>query len=118
MRDRRALAGPILAASLVMALSLAGCTTTVQPITCQGGPYRCNEGRDMKFCEDEAIVVAGADCAALGIAPSKHFCIVKREDEVCADTHYALKGRDCRVEDYRAVREWRECAPGTPMFAP
>jgi hypothetical protein len=119
MRGLHALARVILAALFVTSLSLAGCTTTIQPITCKGGPYRCNEdSRDVKFCEREAIAVAGRDCADVGLAPSKHFCIVKREDEACSDEQYELKRRDCKVQEYRAVREWRECSPGTPTFAP
>jgi hypothetical protein len=114
-----ALARTLLAASVVTALSLAGCTTTIHPIQCKGGPYRCGEdSRDVKFCEDEAVVVAGRDCAEMGIKPSKRFCIVKREDETCSDKQYELKGRDCTVKEYRAVRQWRECSPGTPTFAP
>jgi hypothetical protein len=114
-----ALARVLLAASVVTALPSAGCTTTIHPIKCQGGPYRCYEdSRDVKFCEHEAVVVAGRDCADLGIGPSKHFCIVKREDETCSDAEYELNGRDCKVQQYRAVRQWRECSPGTPTFAP
>jgi hypothetical protein len=104
---------------LVAATWLTDCTTTIQPVQCQGGPYRCNVGsRDVKFCEDEAITLAGANCAALGLAPSKHFCIVKPEDASCADARYELRGLDCQVSEYRAVREWRECSEGTPTFAP
>jgi hypothetical protein len=104
---------------LVAAAWSAGCTTSVQPVQCQGGPYRCNVGfRDVKFCEDEAVAVAGAGCTALGLAPSRHFCIVKPEDASCADTRYELKGLDCQVSEYRPVREWRECSEGTPTFAP
>jgi hypothetical protein len=103
----------------VAALSLVGCTTSIQPVTCSGGPYRCNENsRDVKFCDDEAIAVEGDSCADLGLAPSKHFCIVKSEDSSCSDTRYEVKDRDCRVLQYSAVREWRECSPGTPTFAP
>lgn len=119
MRGLRLVARLILAALLVATLSLVGCTTTIQPVACQGGPYRCNaESRDVKFCEDEVVAVEGADCTDLGLAPSKHFCVVKSQDEACADTHYALKGRDCEVRQYRALREWRDCSAGTPTFAP
>jgi hypothetical protein len=76
------------------------------------------DARDVKFCEDEAVAVEGRDCEALGLAASKHFCVVKSKDATCADTHYELKDRDCRVKQYQGVREWRECSPGTPTFAP
>jgi hypothetical protein len=119
MRGFRLVVRMILAAVPVAALSLSGCTTTIQPVRCQGGPYRCSEGsRDVKFCENEVIASEGADCGDLGLAASKHFCIVKREDDTCADNRYELKGRACTVRQYRAVREWRECSAGTPTFAP
>jgi hypothetical protein len=109
----------IVAALLVAVLSLSGCTTTIQPVHCQGGAYHCTEGsRDVKFCENEVVASEGADCADLGLSPSKHFCVVKREDDACADNHYQLKDRACAVGQYRAVREWRECSPGAPTFKP
>ncbi len=119
MRRLHLAARLVAAALLAAALSQAGCTTSIQPVRCQGGPYRCSEeARDVKFCEDEAIAVEGADCGDLGLAPSKLFCIVKPQDETCSDTHYEVKDRDCKVRQYRAVREWRNCSAETPTFAP
>jgi hypothetical protein len=68
------------------------------------------------FCENEAVAVEGKDCEAFGLAPSRHFCVVT--DGSCPATHYALADHDCRVLKYSAVRQWRQCSPGTPTFAP
>jgi hypothetical protein len=113
-------AGRLLAALFVAALSLAGCTTAVRPVQCTGGPYRCHENSgDVMFCENEAVALEGSDCAAVGLAPSKHFCVVVPQPQSCAsETHYEVKDRDCKVLRYRALREWRECSPETPTFAP
>ena len=112
------LAARLLVALLVAASLPAGCTTTLRPVKCEGGPYRCfEESRDVKFCESEAIAVEGSDCASLGLAASKPFCVVT--SQTCmVQTHYEVKDRDCKVLQYRAVREWRVCSPGTPTFAP
>lgn len=119
MRGVRLAARPFLVALLFAAPSLAGCTTTIQPVRCEDAPYRCNpDARDVKFCENEAITVEGADCAALGIAPSKAFCVVTPSHTRCVDTNYAVRDRDCKVLEYNTVREWRVCSPGTPTFAP
>jgi hypothetical protein len=119
MRGLR-LATRLLAALLFAASLLAGCTTTLHHVTCEGGPYRCHEGSgDVMFCENEAIAVEGPDCAAVGLAASKHFCVVVPQPEPCAgETRFEMKGGDCKVLQYRALREWRECSPGTPTFAP
>jgi hypothetical protein len=118
MRGLRLLGRLLLVALLVAAPSLIGCTTIIQPVTCEGGPYRCSpDSRDVKFCENEAIEVEGADCAALGIAPSKPFCVVTPSHTRCVDTNYEVKDRDCKVLKYRTSREWRVCSPGTPTFA-
>jgi hypothetical protein len=118
MRGAR-LAARLLSAVLVAAPSLAGCTTSIQPVTCEGGPYRCRQDtRDVKFCENVAISVEGAGCAALGITPSSPFCVVTPAHTRCVDTNYEVAGRDCKVLEYRTVREWRACSPGTPTFAP
>jgi hypothetical protein len=119
MRGSRRAIGLLVATMLVTASSLAGCTTSIQPVTCEGGPYRCHpDSLDVKFCENEAITVDGADCASLGLAASKPFCVVVPSHSTCIETHYEVKGRDCSVREYRAVREWRECSAGTPTFAP
>ncbi len=115
---RPRLAERLLAALVVATGLLLGCTTTIRPVTCTGGPYRCQEGaRDVKFCENEALAVEGSECAGLGLAASKHFCVVTPQTCVM-QTHYEVKDRDCRVLEYQAVREWRVCSPGTPTFAP
>ena len=119
MRGLR-LVARLLAALLVAALLLAGCMTTVRPVQCAGGPYRCHENSgDVMFCENEAVAVEGSDCAAVGLAVSKHFCVVVPQPQPCASgTHFEVKGRDCKVVEYRALREWRECSAGTATFAP
>jgi hypothetical protein len=119
MRGLR-LAARLLAALLFAALLLAGCTTTLRSVQCEGGPYRCHEGSgDVMFCENEVIAVEGSECAAAGLAPSKHFCVVVPQPQPCAgETHFEMKGLDCNVLQYRALREWRECSAGTPTFAP
>jgi hypothetical protein len=106
-----------LALSIIATTWFLSCTTMIQPVKCEAGPYRCNAGsRDVKFCENEVVAVQGSDCADMGLAVSKHFCVVT--SATCTDTHYEVKGRDCNVLEYRSVREWRECSPGTPTFAP
>lgn len=70
----------------------------------------------MKFCEAEVLSTKGAGCAEVGLAPSKHFCFVTDAQTTCIHREYALQGRDCEIADYRDVREWRECSPGTPTF--
>lgn len=118
MRGPRLAARRLLATLLVVAPSLGGCTTAIHPVTCEGGAYRCNQGsRDVKFCENEAVTVEGSGCAALGVAPSKAFCVVTPAHTKCVDASYEVKDRDCKVLEYRTVREWRVCSPGTPTFA-
>lgn len=105
-----------LLASLVLAgaATLPSCTTYIRPVKCEGPPFTCNERTDVKFCEYEAVALAGADCADVGLVASKSFCVVTAS--ACVDTTYAVKDRDCKVREYRAVREWRACPPGTPTF--
>lgn len=94
---------------------VAGCTTHIQPTTCEPGSTACGGIHDARFCEYVATVVEGADCGSLGIAESRPFCVVTTR---CNDTDYAVKDRDCRVLRYQAVRDGyrNECTPGTPMF--
>lgn len=99
---------------LVGAASLPSCTTFIRPVKCEGPPFTCNDRTDVKFCEYEAVALDGADCADVGLVTSKNFCVVTAA--ACVDTTYAVKDRDCKVREYRAVREWRECHPGTPTF--
>lgn len=99
---------------VVAAALFSSCTTYVRPVKCDGGPYRCNGEPNVRFCEYEAVAVEGADCAELGLAASKSFCVITHA--ACVDTHYAVKDRNCRVVQYRALREWRECSAGTPTF--
>jgi hypothetical protein len=61
---------------LAGAIALAGCTTSMRPVTCEQRPYACAGERDVKFCESEVVAVEGADCEALGLSPSKRFCFV------------------------------------------
>jgi hypothetical protein len=93
---------------------LPSCTTFIRPVKCEGPPFTCNERTDVKFCEYEAVALDGADCGDVGLVASKNFCVVTAA--ACVDTTYAVKDRDCKVLEYRAVREWRECPPRTPTF--
>jgi|SRR5579883_859511 hypothetical protein len=107
---------PLVVAALLSAAP--GCTTYVEPVACEsGGPYTCNQSAEVKFCEYVAMAIDGKDCADLGIVASRPFCVVTTER--CIDTSYAVRGRDCRVTQYQAVREDEAlCSPGTPTFGP
>ena len=119
MPGSRFAAGSILATLFVTATSLAGCTTGIHPVNFEVGAYRCQPGsRDVKFCENEAVEVEGPDCDSLGLAASKPFCVVTPSHSSCIETHYEVTGKNCKVLQYRALREWRVCSPGTPTFAP
>lgn len=105
--------------ALVLPLVVASlaCTTYVEPVACESGPYTCNRTVDVKFCENVALAVDGKDCADLGIVPSRHFCLVTTTK--CVGTSYAVRGHDCRVAQYQALyEEGGECSPGTPTFEP
>jgi hypothetical protein len=115
-RERKAVLGRTLAAMLLAAaVWLPSCTTFVEPVQCQGPPFSCNERSDVKFCQYTAVAVEGTDCANVGMVASKDFCVVTAT--ACVDTSYAVKGRDCRVLEYHAVRAWRQCPVGTPTFS-
>jgi hypothetical protein len=114
-------AGRILAllfAAIALVVLAPSCTTGLHPVTCDGGPYRCapSYSVDVTFCEYEVQATSGADCASMALAPGKRFCVVAPVRCVASD--YEVKGKDCRVVQYRAVREWRECSAGAPVFAP
>jgi uncharacterized lipoprotein NlpE involved in copper resistance len=100
----------------VAAAGLPSCTTFIEPTTCDQGSTACAGIHDARFCDDVAIAVQGADCAALGVVEGKHFCVVTTT--ACTDTRFAVKNRHCEVLQYRAVRDsmQADCAPGTPMF--
>jgi hypothetical protein len=102
----------------LLALGVAGspgCTTYVQPTTCDPGSTACGGVHDARFCEYVVVSLEGAECASLGLAESKHFCVVTTQ---CIDTNYAVQDRDCKVLRYQTVRDSMraECAPGTPTF--
>jgi hypothetical protein len=103
---------------LLVASSMAGCTTFVTPVACTGGPHACNERADVKFCEREAVAVQGADCPGVRLAPGGRFCVVMSQASVCASTAYRVKDLDCRIVTYRAIQEGQECPVGEPTFAP
>ena len=115
-RELRAAFRSELIASLFIAGAalLPSCTTFIRPVKCEGPPFTCNERTDVKFCEYSAVAVEGADCADVGLVAAKNFCVVTAT--ACVDTTYAVKDRDCKVREYRAVREWRQCTSGTPTF--
>jgi hypothetical protein len=96
---------------------VGGCTTYVQPVTCEEGATNCNQDRDVKFCEYEAIEVAGTNCGDLGLAPGKRFCIL---DPIigsypCMSSTYQAK--NCSVTLSRQLWDGRECSTGAPVFA-
>jgi hypothetical protein len=94
--------------------SLGACTTYLRPAECHGGPYRCEADSDVKFCESQVVASEGSDCASLGLAPAEPFCVVTNSG--CHRTTYEVTNRSCRVSDYLAVAEGRECSPRTPTF--
>jgi hypothetical protein len=108
---RRSMLGLGLAALLV----LPSCTTYMQAVQCGGGERTCGERRDVRFCENVARRIEGADCAKAGLVEGKPFCFASKEP--CVSTTYALQGQDCRIVEYDAVREWPTCSAGTPTFA-
>ncbi len=105
----------VAAATAVIAL-LPACTTFVRPTACPPGATACGGIEDARFCESTAISVEGADCAGLGIAPAKPFCVVTAGP--CVATTYAVEGRDCRVARYERLRDSArdDCPLGAPIF--
>jgi hypothetical protein len=115
-------------AVIAMAALLSGCTTFLEPTTCERAPMQpsglrqhgtaaCGGIHDARFCDYVAIAVEGADCNALGVIESKHFCVVTRG--ACIDTNYSVNGRDCKVVRYKKVSDStfsEECATGAPFF--
>jgi hypothetical protein len=101
---------------LVIAMALTACTTYVKPTTCEAGSTACGGLHDARFCEYRAVAVEGMDCANLAITPSHPFCVVTTQ--ACIETHYSVKGRDCRVLRYdRMLDSARdECPRDVPMF--
>jgi hypothetical protein len=111
------LIGTATAVLLVAAAAvLPSCTTFLTPTVCEERSTACGGIHDARFCDYVAITAQGADCAALGVVESKHFCVVTTS--ACTDTSYAVKNRDCKVLKYEAVRFSGEaaCEPGAPMF--
>jgi hypothetical protein len=106
------LVGPLMAT----AVAATNCTTFVEPTTCERGSTACGGIHDARFCDYVADAIEGTDCAALNIAPSKHFCVVTTR--ACIDTNYEVKSRDCKVLRYSLLSDnFRdECSPDTPMF--
>ena len=108
---------PIIAglASVAMAV-MTSCTTFIQPTTCEPGSTSCAGIHDARFCEYQVLAVEGAECASLGIAASKPFCVVTTT--ACTETNYAVKDHDCKVLRYETVRDAMrdECPSGAPMF--
>ena len=112
---------------VVATLALSGCTTYLQPTTCdrlprsptgpQQGTTACGGIHDARFCDYVAVAVEGADCAPLGIVETKHFCVVTHA--ACIDTHYAVKDHNCRVAHYEKVHDSpfaEECPSDAPTF--
>ena len=101
--------------ALGAAVFVPSCTTYVQPATCERGSTACGGIHDARFCDYVAVSVEGADCASLGLAEAKHFCVVTTR---CVDTDYVVRDHDCKVVRYQKVRDSMraECAPGAPTF--
>jgi hypothetical protein len=74
------------------AIATASCTTFVEPITCEQGSTACGGVHDARFCDYVAVAVEGADCTALSVVPTKHFCVVTTG--ACIDTNYTVRDRD------------------------
>jgi hypothetical protein len=100
---------------LATAVAIASCTTFVEPTTCVRDSTACAGIHDARFCHYVADAVEGADCAALSLSESKHFCVVTTN---CIGTNYAVKDRDCKVLRYSRVSDdYRdECPEGAPIF--
>jgi hypothetical protein len=105
---------PIACVVVAAATACFSCTTYIDPETCHGGEFKCNERSDVKFCEYVADTLEGAGCRELGLVTSGHFCVVTPAS--CIDTQYEVKNGDCKVARYTVLREWAECSPGTPTF--
>jgi hypothetical protein len=88
----------------------------MRPVACGDQRYKCGERHDVKFCENVALAVEGADCASVGLAAQQRFCFVSSGR--CVQTEYALTRQDCRVLRYEPVQESDACSPGTPTFGP
>jgi hypothetical protein len=101
-------------ALLALCGAVSSCFTNIRPVQCAGQRYRCNEHHDVKFCEYEVLDIAGPDCASVGLATSKHFCVADRGS--CIHTHFMLKDRQCDVVSYRNLGEWSECPAEVPIF--
>jgi hypothetical protein len=97
-------------------LAMPACTTFVQPTSCEAKATSCAGIHDARFCDIVATAVEGADCAALGLVPSQHFCVVTRS--ACIHSDYVVKGRDCRVLQYEAARStwYADCPAGAAVF--
>jgi hypothetical protein len=105
----------LVAAGALLVAALSSCVTYIRPVECQGDRrFRCNEHHDIKYCEYEALDVAGPDCDGLGIATSRHFCVV--DTGTCVRTHFAVKDRRCDVISHRNLGQWSECPSGVPTF--
>ena len=104
------------ALAIVVTMFLASCTTFVRPTTCEQGSSACGGLHDARFCDAVAIAVERTDCAALGVISSQHFCVVTGSS--CVHTHYVVDGHDCRVLQYRSLRDSSrmDCPRGTPTF--
>jgi hypothetical protein len=85
-------------------------------VECGTNPYTCGEHQDVRFCESVVESVEGADCSSAGLVTGKPFCFVASGR--CVSTTYALRDEDCVVVRYEPVREWYDCSPGVPIFAP
>jgi hypothetical protein len=107
----------IIGGALGAGMVVVGCTTFVRPTTCTRGLTSCGGISDARFCDYVALVVEGADCPDLGVAPAKPFCVVTA-GRACIDTNYAVRDRHCKVLQYQSVSDGNraDCPPGAPMF--
>jgi hypothetical protein len=102
--------------AIVTVAVVTGCTSYIQPTTCESGSTSCSGIHDARFCEFVATGVEGTACAALGLVEAKPFCVVTTS--ACIETSYAVKDQDCKVLHYETVRNSTraECPSGAPMF--
>ena len=97
------------------AIVVTSCTTAIRPVDCQGGPHRCNEVHDARFCEYEVVESEGPGCAELALATSAQFCVVTA-NKCVLETTYQVSGRQCTLTQLHMLRVGAECTPGLPTF--
>jgi hypothetical protein len=109
-------------------LSLGGCTTPLQPLTCSEPSSRgtcAGLERPIKFCEYEPL--DHASCAALGVAEHGRLCVAFRATALGNSSrvgrHFPcpslrdIEIGECRIERLSFVASGSSCPDGVPIFA-